>query len=116
MLNAEDNIDEQQRRMSAACEVMGIQANTLADQLLTIKAERLVLVQRDPQDGKIKTTPLYGQLLALIRDRQIGVLIVDPLNAAAALNRSVVVEESPPAEEPEPPLKKSRKGAKAQRT
>ncbi|MDX8494626.1 AAA family ATPase [Mesorhizobium sp. VK22B] len=79
MLNAEDNIDEQQRRLAAACEVMGIQANTVAEQLLTIKAERFVLVHRDPDDNKIKTAPLYGQLLALIRERQIGLLIVDPL-------------------------------------
>ncbi len=79
VLNAEDNIDEQRRRLLGACNVMGVDPRLLEGRLFTMDRESLVLVHRDPEDGKVKPSPLYDRLAALIREHEIGLVVIDPL-------------------------------------
>ena len=79
VLNAEDNIDEQRRRLLGACEVMDVDPRLLAERLLTMQRESLVLVHRDPEDGKVKPSALYDRLARLIDEHKIGLVVIDPL-------------------------------------
>jgi len=79
ILNAEDNLDEQRRRLAGACEVMDVDPRLLEGRLFTMERDSLVLVHRDPEDGKVKPSPLYERLAALIEEHRIGLVIIDPL-------------------------------------
>lgn len=79
VLNAEDNIDEQRRRLLGGCDVMGVDPRLLEGRLFTMERESLVLVHRDPEDGTVKPSPLYDRLAALIREHEIGLVVIDPL-------------------------------------
>lgn len=79
ILNAEDNIDEQRRRLLGVCEVMDVDPRLPEGRLFTMDRESLVLVHRDPEDGAVKPSPLYDRLAALIREHEIGLVVIDPL-------------------------------------
>ncbi len=79
VLNAEDNVDEQRRRLLGACEVMDVDPRLLENRLFTMERESLVLVHRDPEDGAVKPSPLYDGLNALIEEHSIGLVVIDPL-------------------------------------
>lgn len=79
VLNAEDNIDEQRRRLLGACNVMGVDPRLLDGRLFTMDRETLVLVHRDPEDGTVKPAPLYDRLAELIEEHRIGLVVIDPL-------------------------------------
>lgn len=79
VLNAEDNIDEQRRRLLGACDVMDVDPRLLEGRLFTMDRESLVLVHRDPADGAVKTSQLYDRLAELIAEHSIGLVVIDPL-------------------------------------
>ncbi len=79
VLNAEDDLDEQRRRLLGACDVMDVDPRLLAERLLTMQRESLVLVHRDPEDGKVKPSALYDRLARLIDEHKIGLVVIDPL-------------------------------------
>jgi len=79
VLNAEDNIDEQRRRLLGACDVMDVDPRLLEGRLFTMERESLVLVHRDPEDGKVKPSALYDRLARLIDEHKIGLVVIDPL-------------------------------------
>lgn len=79
VLNAEDNIDEQRRRLLGACDVMDVDPRLLEGRLFTMDRETLVLVHRDPADDMVKPSPLYGRLAELIAENNIGLVVIDPL-------------------------------------
>ncbi|MFN4134957.1 MAG: AAA family ATPase [Novosphingobium sp.] len=79
VLNAEDDLAEQRRRLLGACDVMGVDPRVLAERLLTMQRESLVLVHRDPEDGKVKPSALYDRLARLIDEHKIGLVVIDPL-------------------------------------
>jgi DNA topoisomerase-6 subunit B len=96
----------------AVSEINGAERNSLYEEL--VKVARRVTAGADIKmdDRGRKISPEEAELA-----NDASVLIVDPLNAAAALNRATTTEDAPPVEqaaEPEP--KKSRKGAKARRS
>lgn len=79
VLNAEDNIDEQRRRLLGACDVMDVDPRLLEGRLFTMDRESLVLVHRDPADDQVKTSKLYDRLAELIEEHSIGLVVIDPL-------------------------------------
>jgi DNA topoisomerase-6 subunit B len=93
----------------AVSEINGAERDALYEEL--VKVARKVTADADTKldDRGRKISP---EETALAKDA--SVLIVDPLEAAAALNRAAAVEEAPVEDAEEMPLKKrSRKGAKA---
>ena len=94
----------------AVSEINGAEANALYEELLKVAKKVTADADMKMDDRGRKVSP---EEIELAKDA--SVLIVDPLNAAAALNRSAVVEEVPPAEESSPAKEKSRKDAKARR-
>jgi len=78
LLNAEDDLDEQRRRLLSACEVMEVAEASVSGRLLTLALSNIVMTARNPENGKIEPTSLARQLTPLIRDHEIGVIVLDP--------------------------------------
>lgn len=77
VLNAEDDRHETQRRIAAACEAMGVDRESIAARLFCLDTSSLVLLEKE--NDKPKRTELYGQLQAIIKDNNVGLVVVDPL-------------------------------------
>jgi DNA topoisomerase VI subunit B len=96
---------------TAVSEINAADRAQLYEQLLSVAKKRTADadMKLDDRGRRVEDTE---QLAALD-----NVLIVDPTEAPAAINRTPVAEEAPPVEEPPPlPKRKSRKGAKAQKS
>lgn len=79
IINAEDDIDEQRRRLSAALKVMNPPRHLLEGMVhLADDPHSLVVVRVDPRSRQMITTPMAEAITAYVRDREIDVLIVDP--------------------------------------
>lgn len=78
IINVEDDIDEQRRRLSAARHVMngGEELRGMID--LVPNADSIVVAGRSPDGRTIRTMPVVETLVEYIERRQIDVLIVDP--------------------------------------
>jgi len=78
IINVEDDIDEQRRRLSAARRVMdgGEELRGMID--LVPNAESIVVAGRSPDGRTIRTMPIVETLVEYIERRKIDVLIVDP--------------------------------------
>lgn len=77
IINVEDDIDEQRRRLAAARHVMG--DGDLRGWIDIVPAtDSIVVAGRSPDGRTIRTTPIVETLVAYIMERQIDVLIVDP--------------------------------------
>ena len=79
VINAEDDVDEQRRRLSAARSVMGVDAAASLPGLMLAKNPQSVLTAAmDEKSKRPVATPLVGQLVDVIRHYQIDAIIVDP--------------------------------------
>jgi len=79
VLNAEDDIPEQRRRLIGIKERMGVDVAGIGDRLLLANdPPSLLVTQRDPATKTQIATPLVAQIIQTIQERQIDVLIVDP--------------------------------------
>ena len=79
VINAEDDIDEQRRRLAAALKVMNPPRNLLDGMVhLADDPHSLVVVRVDPRSRQMITTPMADAITAYVREHKIDVLIVDP--------------------------------------
>lgn len=78
IINVEDDIDEQRRRLAAARRVMkgGDELRGMID--LVPHSENIVVAGYGPDGRTLRTMPIVDTLSRYITDRQIDVLIVDP--------------------------------------
>jgi RecA-family ATPase len=81
ILNAEDDGDEQQRRISSMIRDTGRRVSDLADNLIRISPGGATagLFTAAPDTGEVCTTQAFEDLKAFIKDRALDVLILDPL-------------------------------------
>src|SRR5439155_11945187 len=79
IINAEDNVEEQARRMIAMRKTEDFRDVKIQGGLHTLECNAATLVKRDPKDGSVLPTDLYVQICKEIIDKKIGLLIVDPL-------------------------------------
>lgn len=77
IINAEDDIHEQRRRMVAARSVMGFDAER-GMIMLADAPENILMSTSDPAKKSLISTPLVKQLVDVIKHHQIDVVIVDP--------------------------------------
>jgi len=77
VINAEDDIHEQRRRMVAAQTVMGFTAER-GMVMLADTPDNILMSSADPVKKSLIATPLVNQLVDVIRHYQIDVVIVDP--------------------------------------
>ncbi|MBL4858675.1 MAG: AAA family ATPase [Erythrobacter sp.] len=78
IINVEDDLHEQRRRLSAARRVMqaGDELRGMID--IVPNAENIVVATRSADGRTIRTSPVVETLVSYIEDRGIDVLIVDP--------------------------------------
>jgi DNA topoisomerase-6 subunit B len=103
----------------AVSDINGVERDALYDELVKVAKKVTADADMKMDDRGRKISPEESQLA-----NDAAVLIVDPLEAAAAINRATTAEETPPSAEAPPaegrakiPKRKtSRKGAKARRT
>lgn len=79
VLNAEDDLVEQRRRL-AAMEIQGrISRDAVGDRLIVVDdPPSLLMTYKDPQKGIEVASPLVNALVEIIKANQVDVLIVDP--------------------------------------
>ena len=76
LVNGEDDLDEQRRRMSAAKDIQGA---PLADRIHTLNAARITMFEPDPETGLATPTKLWEEVKRKVRKVKADVLIIDPL-------------------------------------
>ena len=79
VINVEDDIDEQRRRLAAARSIMNPDAALLKGMIhLAEEPETIVVAKVDPAKKSVVTAPIVADLCRYIRRNKIDVLIVDP--------------------------------------
>lgn len=80
MFNAEDDLDEQQRRVAAALRLFGATKADLGGRLRLLNPARTgMLMQIDPETRKLRHTPLMAELLDMSEKFMPDLIILDPL-------------------------------------
>jgi len=79
VINVEDDMQEQRRRLAAARRVMGKDVTELRGMIdLAADPESIIVARADPNRKTVVSTPVVETLRRYIVDHDIGVLIVDP--------------------------------------
>lgn len=78
IINAEDDLDEQRRRLSAARRVMDGGAELRGMIHLVADTDSIVVAGRSPDGRTFRTMPVVETMVAYIKENEIDVLIVDP--------------------------------------
>lgn len=79
LINVEDDLDEQRRRLSAARRVMEPDRDKIAGMIhLAADPESIIIAKADPATKAVVATPVVDALRRYIIDNEIGVLVVDP--------------------------------------
>lgn len=79
LINVEDDLDEQRRRLTAARRVMEPDMIKIAGMIhLAADPESIIIAKSDPASKSVVATPVVDALRRYIIDNEIGVLVVDP--------------------------------------
>jgi len=79
VINAEDDINEQRRRIAGAKTAMGLTTDQLRGQIIIAdNPDSIVMATTDDKRKAQVATPLVAQLVDVIRHHQIDVVVVDP--------------------------------------
>lgn len=84
VLSGEDDVDEIERRVSAACQSAGVDRSKLGDQFMVWRHRKIHLAIRDGKTGKISRTMLWRVVRWAIENLDVGLVIIDPLIKASA--------------------------------
>jgi hypothetical protein len=79
ILSGEDDVDEIERRIIAACQVMGVDRSALKPNLMVWNNTTIRMLQNDQNTGKVSPLKLYAQVHKLARELDLGCVIIDPL-------------------------------------
>ncbi len=79
ILNSEDDLDEQRRRLAAAVRVMDVTWDELRGYIHLVSDTEDMLIARDMGYGKIVRAPLVDRMRAYIEEHDISVVFADPL-------------------------------------
>lgn len=77
--NAEDDRDEQRRRMSAALRQFGATPADLGDRLLRIGPIGVATLMRRSVTGRFEKTEAFAELSRIVAERRVDVVVLDPL-------------------------------------
>jgi hypothetical protein len=79
ILNAEDDQNEQRRRLSAGLRQFGATPDDLGDRLMRMGALGIATLMAKPRDGGFILTDAYHELSRLVIEHKIDALILDPM-------------------------------------
>ena len=79
IVNVEDDIDEQRRRLAAAARVMGVNPQSLRGMIyLADSSQGVVVAGHDPLKRTLIMTPVAGKIRSFIETHGVAVLFADP--------------------------------------
>jgi hypothetical protein len=88
VINAEDGPDELRRRAAANFDET-LNNESVADGIVGLESDDIVLVRRAAYGNPIERTPLFDEVREIIRREQVGFVVADPLiELSAGLNES----------------------------
>jgi len=79
LCNVEDDATEQRRRMSAALRQFGAAPTDLGDRLVRLGPVGVATLMRRSVTGSFEKTEAFAELSRIVAERQIDVLVLDPL-------------------------------------
>lgn len=83
VLSGEDDVNEIERRVAAACQAMKIERSDLGDDFMVWKHRNIHLAERDMKSGAIERTKLWSAVRWAVQHLDVGLVIVDPLIKAS---------------------------------
>lgn len=89
VLSAEDDVDEIRRRVVVACQIMGLSLRDIAGWFYVRGAAGSIHLVKRSGDGVIAPTPLWKEVRWMVRNHDIGLVIIDPaIKASTGFNES----------------------------
>ncbi|MEX2553980.1 MAG: AAA family ATPase, partial [Actinomycetota bacterium] len=79
VLSGEDDADEIERRVAAACQSMGVERSALGSDFLVWTKRSIRLATKHPQSGATSLTQLWQLVRWAVVNQDIGLVIIDPL-------------------------------------
>lgn len=79
VISGEDSVDEIERRVSAACQAMGISRADLGDNFLVWNHRSIRLALKDDKTGKVTLTDLWRGIRWAVENLGVGLIVLDPL-------------------------------------
>lgn len=79
VISGEDSVDEIERRVSAACQSMGISRADLGDNFLVWNHRSIRLALKDDKTGKVTLTDLWRGIRWAVENLGVGLIVLDPL-------------------------------------
>ena len=83
VLSGEDDVNEIERRVAAACQAMKIDRSALGDNFFVWKHRNIHLAERDMKTGAISRTRLWSAVRWAVQHLDVGLVIIDPLIKAS---------------------------------
>lgn len=79
VISGEDSVDEIERRVSAACQAMGISRADLGDNFLVWNHRSIRLALKNDKTGKVTLTELWQGIRWAVENLGVGLIVLDPL-------------------------------------
>ncbi|CAM5377924.1 hypothetical protein ATER59S_01684 [Aquamicrobium terrae] len=79
VISGEDSVDEIERRVSAACQAMGIKRADLGENFMVWSERTIRLAIKDAKSGKVSLTKLWHGIRWAVEHLDVGLVATDPL-------------------------------------
>jgi len=84
IISGEDDPIEIERRVSAACQAMGVSRADIGENLMVWQDRAIHLAEKEGRSGAVKRTKLWHGIRWAVENRDVGLIIIDPLVKASA--------------------------------
>lgn len=79
VISGEDDVNEIERRVSAACQAMGIKRSDLGDNFMVWSKRNIRLAMKDTKTGAVSRTKLWQGIRWAVENLDVGLIVMDPL-------------------------------------
>lgn len=79
VISGEDDVDEIERRVSAACQALGLARSELGDNFMVWNHRSIRLASKDGKSGSVSLTTLHHGLRWAVENLDVGLIVLDPL-------------------------------------
>lgn len=79
VISGEDDANEIERRVSAACQAMGVKRSDLGDNFLVWSDRNIRLALKDAKTGTVTRTKLWHGIRWAVENLGVGLIVMDPL-------------------------------------
>ena len=79
VISGEDDVNEIERRVSAACQAMNLKRSDLGENFMVWTARNIRLAVKDSKAGTVKKTKLWQGIRWAVENLDVGLVVMDPL-------------------------------------